>query len=732
MFSQMGHSQNNSLFDPQKIIMFLLMSVIDEITKNFPKVFNEIKTSVSNYFTRKVHENIIDRPKKLLDTSITLATRHDTSVFRMTRIYKKVGNSGSGNVSSDEDASEETNGIVDAVIAHVSKLNNIPILKLINNGQLMMIYKEKPIQVTPEIFLKIDKIEITPGGFVESVSLSLLSNTLSSAELASYVKKLYEDNLEQIKNSLGDKIYYFDQKNASSSNPPPLPSSSDPAIIRNHKMMLISTAPKQLGFTMTPFHSNKKFSNIYGDEVRLIEKRIKFFMENRKWYDLKGIPYQIGLLLSGMHGTGKTSIIRAIANYTKRHIVNVNFANITTATQLKNLFFSEKLQVFQENQFGDTKLIHIPVDQRIYVLEEIDTIGDIVKQRNGNEKNETINDELTLGEILTVLDGTMEIPGRIVIITSNHPEMLDKALIRPGRIDVNVKFGYAKKELIVEMYESYFDKKLSEKFYDVLPDRLLSPAEVGQILFKHFDDIDPQVIVDDLIATVTSLGRAPNNNHKKIDDSPLINLSNGPIDVSSKEDSIDNISTPPLVEQHDENKFSKSVEDQAESPSVYYNSTAYEYDKKWGTNMSEILSKGIQEIKNGNITPDAEEVKQKKKKKKSEFTDITEYDKKNQQFKSEFSKTFNGPIDMRPISHNNNKIQYKELKGSIDDQPISQGNQVNKLVEFDGRKIPDEIYGKEVDKYRERALPEIDNKPMFSGFGYDIGNDNYSGYAPIS
>ena len=425
----------------------------------------------------------------------------------MTRIFKSQTESNNSTTVNDE-----SNWIVDALIAHVSKLENIPNLSLITNGQLMMTYKDKPIQISTHIYLKIDSINIGTTGEINSIKLSLLSNTLSSAELADFIKNLYANYQQEIKNSLGNKIYYFDQKSSTSTAPAmPPPNSDAAAAIDNYKRMRISTAPKQLSFTMTPFYSNKKFSNIYGDEVRHIEKRINFFMNNKDWYDEKGIPYQIGLLLSGIPGAGKTSIIRALANMTKRHIVNVNFANITTASQLKNLFYSDKLQVYKDSSVSDTQSYFIPTDQRIYVLEELDAIGDIVKQRDEckdkNQSQNAINDELTLMEILTVLDGTMEIPGRIVIMTTNHPEVLDKALIRPGRIDIQTYFGYSKRELIAEMFEAYYDMPFPQELICKLPDKMLSPAEIGQILFKHFDNINIDNIIEDLNETANRLGR---------------------------------------------------------------------------------------------------------------------------------------------------------------------------------------------------------------------------------
>ena len=503
-----GQGQSDFKSMIMQFLMFIMMSLIDDITKAVSKFSQDAKVFISTFFRKKIEQNIVIKttPKLLADTSITLSTRHEISMITMTRIFKSQTESNNSTTVNDE-----SNWIVDALIAHVSKLENIPNLSLITNGQLMMTYKDKPIQISSHIYLKIDSINIGTTGEINSIKLSLLSNTLSSAELADFIKNLYANYQQEIKNSLGNKIYYFDQKSSTSTAPAMPPPNSDAAAIDNYKRMRISTAPKQLSFTMTPFYSNKKFSNIYGDEVRHIEKRINFFMNNKDWYDEKGIPYQIGLLLSGIPGAGKTSIIRALANMTKRHIVNVNFANITTASQLKNLFYSDKLQVYKDSSVSDTQSYFIPTDQRIYVLEELDAIGDIVKQRDEskdkNQSQNVINDELTLMEILTVLDGTMEIPGRIVIMTTNHPEVLDKALIRPGRIDIQTYFGYSKRELIAEMFEAYYDMSFPQELICKLPDKMLSPAEIGQILFKHFDNINIDNIIEDLNETANRLGR---------------------------------------------------------------------------------------------------------------------------------------------------------------------------------------------------------------------------------
>jgi hypothetical protein len=67
-------------------------------------------------------------------------------------------------------------------------------------------------------------------------------------------------------------------------------------------------------------------------------------------------------------------------------------------------------QVYSDSTMSTFDVLTIPIENRIFVLEEIDAIGDIVRQRDPNRAvKETVPDELTLAEILTVLDGTLEV-----------------------------------------------------------------------------------------------------------------------------------------------------------------------------------------------------------------------------------------------------------------------------------------------------------------------------------
>jgi ATP-dependent 26S proteasome regulatory subunit len=415
-----------------------------------------------------------------LESSIGLSERNTMNSLSMVRFYKK--------------PPDESDVMIDAVLSYVSKLKNVPEMSLIEKGQVIVSYVGRPIQITGDIHIEIQDIKFdSDSEKVEMISLMLMSETKTSNEIVDFVRDLYERHLEELKNSLKNSTYYFEYKPRDVSSA----LQYGPTINerRNYRLALIQSSPKQLSFSMSPFYSNKLFENIYGQDIRDIENRVNFFLDNPGWYEKKGVPYQLSMLFSGISGAGKTSVIRAIANKTKRHIVNVNFANINTASQLKHMFYSDRIQVATDAATPQTYFI--PINQRLYVLEELDALGDIVKQRDANHvvrKEDQIPDELTLGEILGVLDGTIEVPGRMIIMTTNHPEVLDRALVRPGRVDLKVHFGKASRELIAEMFKGYRDHELDPEALEKIPDRTKSPAEVSQILFKHFDHSDEEVL----------------------------------------------------------------------------------------------------------------------------------------------------------------------------------------------------------------------------------------------
>jgi len=105
--------------------------------------------------------------------------------------------------------------------------------------------------------------------------------------------------------------------------------------------------------------------------------------------------------------------------------------------------------------------------------------------------DDIIKDPIDLSFLLNLLDGTLESSGRILVFTSNFPERFDRALIRPGRIDMIIHFKKCSRKILKEMIEEFYDITEGVShilFDDPAMDGKWSPAEVNQILFRNFED----------------------------------------------------------------------------------------------------------------------------------------------------------------------------------------------------------------------------------------------------
>ena len=306
---------------------------------------------------------------------------------------------------------------------------------------------------------------------VIKTKLDIFSDTLSSCELINFVEKCDTDYSAFLKEkSLKDQLYID--------------------ISWNVKQ-------KECIFERCKWVSNINFNNKFFENKEFIIEKLNFFLQNKKWYQEQGIPHTIGLLLEGEPGCGKTSFIKSVANLTGYHILNFKLCDQFDFKELERIIFNEQIS---------NELI-IPLNKRLIVLEDIDCMIDIVKTRkisvtNNNvfdssdsqetsdpenmtdlqigkkqpkttsddnitsvlqkmmKKDELVNNNLSY--LLNILDGIKESQDRIIIMTTNHFKKLDPALIRPGRIDLNINFKKASIKDIKEILNFYWKTEVPE------------------------------------------------------------------------------------------------------------------------------------------------------------------------------------------------------------------------------------------------------------------------------
>merc|ERR1719447_1021839 len=90
-------------------------------------------------------------------------------------------------------------------------------------------------------------------------------------------------------------------------------------------------------------------------------------------------------------------------------------------------------------------------------------------------KDETQSD-LKLSDLLEAFDGVLEMKGRMMVMTTNHLDKLDPALIRPGRVDLSLELKRCDKKTIGEFFESFFGNDVELEWENV-QDGVWTPAE---------------------------------------------------------------------------------------------------------------------------------------------------------------------------------------------------------------------------------------------------------------
>lgn len=267
-------------------------------------------------------------------------------------------------------------------------------------------------------------------------------------------------------------------------------------------------------------HNKDLTTNIFFEQKEKLIQYITPFVynENDKGnndgedkYKRSGFTFKAGLLFYGSPGCGKTSTIKAILKYTNRHAVIINLSRIKTCEELERIFRNRIIK--QRNLVGK---------QICFILEDCDAFEDSFVRTRETTPNSTStkkptqnyvevdypsgkstfatikdddDDKINLSCFLNILDGIIEMYGVMIIMTTNYPDKIDPALIRPGRFDFKYEFKKASRQIVLEMIS--FKYELSEKEIDQcrellkeLKDGTFSPAEIQSICFKSENMID--------------------------------------------------------------------------------------------------------------------------------------------------------------------------------------------------------------------------------------------------
>lgn len=202
----------------------------------------------------------------------------------------------------------------------------------------------------------------------------------------------------------------------------------------------------------------------------MLRDDMRRFLDSREWYAQRGIPWRRGYSFDGPPGTGKSSLAIALASELKCGLYTIGLGSTLTDGDVAGLLSS------------------VP-ERAIVLIEDIDTFAvsqnRVVAPISGKEEKGM----LTLSGLLNALDGVAASEGRILIMTTNHPEHLDAALTRAGRVDVAAHLGNFTAAESVRMWRLFFGENhhLEGEFAANVGNNM-QPAALQELLMRHAND----------------------------------------------------------------------------------------------------------------------------------------------------------------------------------------------------------------------------------------------------
>ena len=180
-----------------------------------------------------------------------------------------------------------------------------------------------------------------------------------------------------------------------------------------------------------------------------------------------GINHKMNLIFSGLPGTGKSSLMFSIASLLNKDIATIDFNN----KELTDHSFIKALN-------------RIPNDC-IFVLEDIDALY--------VDRDKSHDNTISFSCILNFLDGVYSKEDLVTIITTNHLDRLDKAIIRPMRIDKILKFTHCSKYQYKVIFDKFFGegkKEIMDKVYKIIKLKKFTTSMLQNWFIKFLYDVD--------------------------------------------------------------------------------------------------------------------------------------------------------------------------------------------------------------------------------------------------
>jgi len=221
-------------------------------------------------------------------------------------------------------------------------------------------------------------------------------------------------------------------------------------------------SPYNNDWTRARLGNNRKLDSVVlkrGQKESILDDLNRFFSARQR-YETLGIPWRRGYLLYGPPGTGKTSLVTALASELALNVCVLSLASPNvTDEKIGNLLAS------------------VP-HRSVILIEDVDAF---FQQR---AKADT-GVKVSYSGFINALDGVAAHEGSVIFLTTNHPQLIDEAAIRSGRVDFRMELGLCDRDQLERMFRKFFDDaEAAARFAETVAADRWSPAAVQERLLK--------------------------------------------------------------------------------------------------------------------------------------------------------------------------------------------------------------------------------------------------------
>lgn len=221
-----------------------------------------------------------------------------------------------------------------------------------------------------------------------------------------------------------------------------------------------------------------------------LDAHIDTFVQNKGRYLRFGRPYKLNFLLTGVPGSGKSSLVKAIASKYGRSLYVLNFSKSITDESLLDVMTKIK-------------------EDAVLLIEDIDAF---FVDRKATDVN------VSFSCLINILDGALgRNNGLLTFLTANNPERLDQALIRPGRVDRVIRFDYPRKQEIHTAFKDLTGDTSESgfnKFYQKIKGVRIPMSGIVDLLFRYPDNYIEHI--DELLEQTQIIQELVNDKSEKM------------------------------------------------------------------------------------------------------------------------------------------------------------------------------------------------------------------------